>query len=120
MEETSKSPADQAARIESAGQGPKVPSKASRRGFVTSLGVGGLGVLLAESAAAVTVGPLNPTQRRDRAFQIRVDQATANRNATNTTLQPTNGDEERHANKIGNYTKGLPHDPNTAEVNINA
>src|SRR5688500_18104192 len=76
----------------------------NRRGFVTALGAGGLGLLLAKEARAVTVGPLNPTQRRDRAFQIRSDQAVANRNAAPTTVQPTNGDEEQLANKIGTYT----------------
>jgi hypothetical protein len=96
------------------------PATSNRRGFVSALGVGGLGLLLADKAQAVTVGPLNPTQRRDRAFQLRSEQATANRNAANTSVQPTNGDEERHANKIGNYHKGLPHDANFAEVNINA
>ena len=92
----------------------------NRRGFVTALGAGGLGLLLVKDAQAVTVGPLNPTQRRDRAFQIRSDQATANRNAAPTSVQPTNGDEEQLANKIGSYSKGLPHDANTGEVNINA
>jgi hypothetical protein len=94
---------------------------ASRRGFVAAMTAGGAGALLVgKTAEAVTVGPMNPTQRRDRAFQIRVDQATANRNATNTSVQATNGDEERHANKIGNFSKGLPHDANTGEVSINA
>lgn len=91
----------------------------SRRGFVTALGAGSVGVLLAKEAGAVTVGPLNPTQRRDRAFQLRQNQAIANRDATSLVVQPTNGDEEQLANKIGSYTKGLPHN-NRGEVDINA
>lgn len=98
----------------------KKPSISSRRAFVVAASAGGLGVLVAKQAQAITEGPLNPTQRRDRAFQIRSDRATANRNATNLTVQPTNGDEEQLANKIGNFTKGLPHDLNTGEVNIAA
>jgi hypothetical protein len=110
----------QAQDREAATAGTARTMTANRRAFVTALGAGGLGLLLSEHAKAVAVGPLNPTQRRDRAFQIRSEQATANRNAASTTVQPTNFDEEQLANKIGNYSKGLPHDGNTGEVNINA
>jgi hypothetical protein len=91
----------------------------SRRAFFGALGAAGAVAAFPRNAAAATVGPLNPTQRRDRAFQIRSDRATANRTATNTQVQPTNGDEEAHANKIGSYTKGLPHNAR-GEVDINA
>jgi hypothetical protein len=90
-----------------------------RRGFVGALGVGGLGMLFAKTAGAATNGPLNPTQRRDKAFAIRNARALANRNAAPLTPQPTNGDEEQLANKIGNFTKGLPHN-SRGEVSIEA
>ena len=47
-------------------------------------------------------------QRTQECFQIRLDAALAERNAR---IKPqlTNGDEARYANRIGNYSKGLPH-----------
>jgi hypothetical protein len=94
--------------------------KGNRRGFVAALGATSLGVLLSRRAEAVPVGPLNTTQRRDRAFQIRSDQATANRNATSLAVQATNGDEERYPNKAGSYSKGLPHSNVDGTVNLTA
>jgi hypothetical protein len=85
------------------------PSAGSRRNFMAACGATSLGLLLARRADAAAVGPLSATARRDRAQQIRVNQANANAAATDTFLQPTNGDEELYANKIGNYSKGLPH-----------
>lgn len=92
----------------------------SRRGFVTVLGGTSLGLLLAKGAGAVPVGPLNTTQRRDRALAIRSSQATANSTATNLATQATNGDEERYPNKIGSYSKGMPHSNVDGTVNIAA
>ena len=50
----------------------------------------------------------NERQRR-RATQVRIDAAWADYQAP-VAPQPTNGDEERYANKIGTDTRGLPHD----------
>ncbi len=86
---------------------------------MAGLGAAGLGALFAKTAKAVTAGPLNPTQRRDAAFSIRNNRATLNRTQTSLIVQPTNGDEEQLANKIGNFTKGLPHN-SRGEVDLNA
>jgi hypothetical protein len=92
------------------------PSSHSRRNFMAACGATSLGVLLAKGAEAATVGPLSAAARRDRAKQIRVDQADANAVATGASLQPTNGDEELYSNKIGNYSKGLPHNASDGTV----
>ncbi len=57
-----------------------------------------------QSAAAQRTG-----QKRERqAFQIRVQAAQRERDRP-LADHPTNGDEELYANKIGSYSKGLPH-----------
>ena len=108
----------------------------SRRGF---LGAGGL------AAAAVAVGtaglvglePVVPggstaaadfipfpdtdgpgTGRREQSYQVRVDAAEYNRELPVPT-HPTNGDETLYPNKIGSYTKALPHN-DFGEVNLPA
>lgn len=74
-----------------------------------ALGATGLGMMLSGAANAITVGPLSPAARRDAAELIRVNQANINAQNTSLLLQPTNGDEELYANKIGSFTKGLRH-----------
>lgn len=74
-----------------------------------ALGATGLGLMLSGAANAITVGPLSPAARRDQAEFIRVNQANINAQNTSLLLQPTNGDEELYANKIGSFTKGLQH-----------
>ena len=55
-----------------------------------------------------------------QAFNIRRDAALANRQNTPYDLQhPTNPDDDLYPNKIGSYSKGLPHRAN-GEVNVNA
>ncbi len=49
-----------------------------------------------------------PKSRAERAFQVRYDNAMYHRKLTPMT-QRANGDEERYPNRIGSYTKGLPH-----------
>jgi hypothetical protein len=83
--------------------------QAGRRDFFSAIGVGGIGLALAKTAGALTTGPLNASQRREVALQIRQEQAIANRNSAPLTDQETNGDEESLVNKIGSYTKGLRH-----------
>ncbi len=46
--------------------------------------------------------------RANRAFRMRHEAAVAERRVP-IPDHPTNGDESRYANKIGNYAKGLPH-----------
>lgn len=54
------------------------------------------------------IGPLKPGARRMRAFQIRVNAAKFWKSRP-LAQHPCNGDERRYANKIGSYSKGLPH-----------
>lgn len=91
----------------------------NRRALLTALG-GGLGLVIAGKVTAATIGPLDPVHRGNKAFDIRRDQAKSNHDATENSAQPTNGDEEAYPNYIGSYSKGLPHDSNTGEVNVAA
>ncbi|MCI0402533.1 MAG: vanadium-dependent haloperoxidase [Acidobacteria bacterium] len=111
---------------------PKQKDGLSRRGFLG--GVGGLTAAAAAAGAGVVlepltgsprsqlraadIGPLTPEQRRQRAFDIRVEAAEIARDVP-IPDHPTNGDEELYANKIGNYSKGLPHN-SLGEVDVNA
>lgn len=71
-------------------------------------GSGGEGAV-AESAEPIALGPLDPIQRADEAFDIRVDAAKTQRDYP-IPDHPTNGDEERYPTKFANYSKALPHD----------
>jgi membrane-associated phospholipid phosphatase len=72
-----------------------------------------------DNAEASAVGPPS-NQRILQAFNIRRDAAIANKQNTPPGLQhPTNPDDNLYPNKIGSYSKGLPHNAN-GEVNINA
>jgi hypothetical protein len=118
---------------------PKPPSVPNRRHFLGRVG----GVTAATVAAGALGWPslleLNSTkveaeeehergsnQRRRRAERIRQEAAEANARNTPPDLDhPTNGDEERYPNKIGSFSKGLPHNsnlnsPNFGEVDIAA
>ncbi len=64
------------------------------------------------------IGPLNPFQRRRRAQQLRQQAAVFQAN-NGTQEHPNNGDDEFYANKIGSFSKGLPHN-NLGEVNSQA
>jgi len=55
--------------------------------------------------------------RKEDSRDIRIDAATQEFNQTPAGVPPTNGDEQDYNNTfIGNYSKGLRHDPNTGEV----
>ncbi|MBA3712022.1 MAG: vanadium-dependent haloperoxidase [Pyrinomonadaceae bacterium] len=54
-------------------------------------------------------GPLTPEQRRNRAFRIRRDAALYDRNHP-LPAQVCNGDEARYPDRIGSFSKALPHD----------
>jgi len=111
---------------------PKQKKGLSRRGFLGSVGgltaaaaAAGAGIVLEPLAGsprvqlrAADIGPLTPEQRRQRAFDIRVEAAEVARDVP-IPDHPTNGDEELYANKIGNFSKGLPHN-SLGEVDVNA
>lgn len=59
-----------------------------------------------------------PKSRAERAFQVRYDNALYHRRLTPMT-QRANGDEDLYPNRIGNYTKGLPHNA-FGEVDLTA
>jgi hypothetical protein len=52
----------------------------------------------------------DPTERSERSAQIRRRAAEAAGRLEGRFPRPTNGDEERYPNRIGNFSKGLPHD----------
>ena len=62
--------------------------------------------------------PLNAEARREEAYRIRVDAAQYQRDLS-AVEHPDNGDEERYDNRIGSYSKGLPHEDD-GEVNPEA
>jgi hypothetical protein len=65
------------------------------------------------TAHAAAVNPLNPQQRRARAFTLRNDAARSNMTGTPANLAQTpNTDDDIYADKRASYTKGLPHDNN--------
>ncbi|HEV8581553.1 MAG TPA: vanadium-dependent haloperoxidase [Thermoanaerobaculia bacterium] len=90
----------------------------SRRNFLGGVGAAAVmatGAAGLVPAAAKAVGPMGDNRsssaavlRRNRAFQLRMEAATFHKQ------QPvadhlTNGDETLYASRIGNYSKGLPH-----------
>lgn len=109
---------------------PENASTLSRRGFLN--GVGGMAAILAASglgleavinpaaqASANEVGPLIGPPRLNEAYDLRVDDA--NRIfAKGIPAHPCNSDESLYASKIGSFTKGLPHNPATYEVDLSA
>lgn len=64
------------------------------------------------------IGPLTPLQRRQEAFDIRENAAEFQRDIP-LPNHPCNGDEDRFPNKIGNFSKTLPHN-RLGEVDISA
>ena len=106
---------------------PGIRSVPSRRGFLGYLGISPgltglagaslLGALQAPRAFADD-GPLNPAQRRHRAFVIRRDAAILQRDRPETPSF-ANGDEQLYPNRIASYSKGLPHN-GLGEVDLNA
>jgi hypothetical protein len=61
-----------------------------------------------DALEAAEIGPLNDEQRRARAYDIRVKAALFRKNVP-LPSHPDNGDEQLFANKIGSYSKALPH-----------
>ena len=91
----------------------------SRRAFVECLGLGTIslagGVVGFESPAKAGASPAGASgspspgsQRADESFRRRVEAAKAEHDVP-IPLHPTNNDEQLYGNRIGNYSKGLPH-----------
>jgi hypothetical protein len=92
----------------------------SRRGFLGGLGgaaaAAAVGALAVEPllpgggrAAADLVGPLTGSARLDEAYRRRLE-AADRMLGDGMPAQSDNGDEARYPNRIGSYSKGLPHD----------
>ncbi len=81
-----------------------------------AIGATGLGMMIPGAASAITVGPLSPARRRNQALWIRKEEALRNAQQTSLLLQPTNGDDEQFANRIGSFTKGLAHNVSDGAV----
>jgi hypothetical protein len=73
---------------------------------------------LGKSATAVAQSAVPNDVRSDQAYALR-ELAARNQRDLPAAVQTTNGDEALYANKIGNYSKGLPHN-NLGEVDVTA
>ncbi|MGB7291480.1 MAG: vanadium-dependent haloperoxidase [Thermodesulfobacteriota bacterium] len=82
------------------------------------IGLSSIQEAIIPEAKAEEVGPLTPHQRRKQAFQVR-RQAAVSQKKLPLPEHPCNNDEDLYPNKIGSYSKGLPHD-NLGEVDLNA
>jgi hypothetical protein len=81
---------------------PKGPASLNRRMFL------GSAALIPGIPATAAAAGGSDEKRAAQAFQTRMQAAQIERNLPNPD-HPTNGDEQRYANRIGNYSKGLPH-----------
>jgi membrane-associated phospholipid phosphatase len=82
------------------------------------MSLGGASLLSTLEAPSALADTTNPVQRSQRAFVIRRDAAIFQRDRAE---EPSisNGDEQRYPNKIGSFTKALPHN-SLGEVDLNA
>src|SRR5438128_2365948 len=69
-------------------------------------------------AASEPLAASASSQRLKQCYRVRVDAAILDRDAGEA-RHPTNGDEARYATRIGNFSKGLPHN-NVGEVDLAA
>ena len=103
------------------------PSSPSRRAFIGTVaaGVVALPPLLSSAGGEARAqefeveSAATGKKRAKQAQNIRIDAADAQR-AVPIPDHPDNGDEARYATRIGNYSKGLKHDPSTGEVDATA
>lgn len=81
-------------------------------------GAVGLEPLLGSPTSSARAGELvSPSHaRRIKAEKMRMDMAQANRAAMPSTLLHPTSPDERYADKRGNYSKGLPHNPDGTVV----
>lgn len=103
------------------------PRSLARRKFMGQVGMTGAVGL---AAGVIGVEPILKTSRSQvqatsnlfnhrarTCFRVRFDAAQTNFQSTPHNLQhPTNSDENHYANKAGNYSKGLPHNPDGTVV----
>lgn len=95
-----------------------------RRAFLNTLGTSAAiaatlpanSILSEASAYADDIGPQGGKARAESAESLRASVAETDGDKVPIPNHPDNGDEERYANKIGNYSKALKHDPVTGEV----
>jgi hypothetical protein len=101
-------------------QSSELLSGLGRRSFLGGAAAAVAATLVGLPAAAQTnaVEAAGPEQRRNQAFQRRLNAATRERNI-HLAQHPTNGDEDRYATKIGNFSKALPHN-SLGEVDLGA
>lgn len=97
------------------------PLEMSRRGVLRTLGgltgaglLGGSAVMTPGKAEAAVVGPVVGAGREAETRMRRIDAANFQA-AKPAPVLACNGDEDRYANRIGNFTKTLPHN-NLGEV----
>src|SRR5215471_17420552 len=77
------------------------------------------GTVLAQDITPETdIGPIVGRKRAKQSCDLRITAAKAELQQP-VADHPTNGDEQLYPNKIGNYSKGLPHN-NLGEVNLTA
>src|SRR5579863_6039325 len=117
--------------VEAVNSGAESTAKPSRRGFIKGAGaVAGLvlatsikpsnGALdLGVSDAVAASGSSGAAARRSQSYKIRVSAAQAEMQIP-PPPHPNNGDEVLYPNRIGNFSKGLPHDPTFGEVDPSA
>src|SRR2546428_9579586 len=78
----------------------------------------GLSPLLGSKSVRAEAATILGRQRAIKAYDLRKDAALAEYHLP-IVSHPNNGDEDRYSNKIGNYSKGLPHN-NLGEVDLAA
>ena len=90
----------------------ELDAQSSRRNFLGQIGGGAAALsisgLTIHPAVAQQIEALTPAQRAEQAYQVRVNAALAQKNLPQPVHQ-SNGDEDRYTNKIGTFSKGLPH-----------
>lgn len=80
----------------------------NRRQFVATFAAAMAAGAASVPAGAAPIAPVPPEVRREQAYDIRHEAALPYRSRP-LPAQVTNGDEERYPTRIGNFSKGLPH-----------
>ena len=84
--------------------------KPSRRTFLSSVGVAGAATIATGVIGIEVQAATGANQRANDCAKLRRDAATAGLKATPQNLEhPSNQDEDLYPNKLGSYSKGLPH-----------
>ena len=84
--------------------------QSSRRTFLAQVGVAGAATIAVGALGIEADAATGSNQRANDCARLRREAAMAGLQATPPNLQhPNNQDEELYPNKLGNYSKGLPH-----------